>query len=48
MVKNLPPRAGDTGDEDSIPRLESSSREVATRSSILDWEIPWPEELGGL
>ena len=22
--------------------------EMATHSSILAWEIPWPEELGGL
>ena len=23
-------------------------KETATHSSILDWEIPWTEELGGL
>ena len=23
-------------------------KEMATHSSILDWEIPWTEELGGL
>ena len=45
-VKNLPARAGDTG---SIPESGSSlEKEMATHSSILAWEIPWTEELGGL
>ena len=48
MVKNSPARAGDPGDEDSIPGLESSSGEVAAHSSVLAWEIPWTEEPGGL
>ena len=24
------------------------NQEIVTRSSILSWEIPWPEEAGGL
>ena len=45
-VKNLPARAGDTG---SIPESgRSLEKEMATHSSILAWEIPWTEELGGL
>ena len=45
-AKNLPAN-GDTvrplGQEDSP--LE---KEIATHCSILAWEIPWTEELGGL
>ena len=26
----------------------SMEKEMATHSSILDWEIPWTEDLGGL
>ena len=40
MVKNLPAHAGDARD----PLKE----EMATHSSVLAWEIPWTEELGGL
>ena len=41
-MKNPAASAGDAGQEG---RLE---KEMATRSSILAWEIPWPEEPGGL
>ena len=27
---------------------ETQEKEMATHSSILAWEIPWPEEPGGL
>ena len=38
--------AGNTG---LIPGLEDIlEKEMATPSSILAWEIPWAEELGGL
>ena len=40
VVKNLPAHAGDARD----PLKE----EMATHSSVLAWEIPWTEELGGL
>ena len=37
------------GDMGSIQGLEYPlEEEMATHSSILDWEIPWTEELGGL
>ena len=46
MAKNLPAN-GDMvrplGQEESL--LE---KEMATHCSILAWEIPWTEELGGL
>ena len=43
MVKNLPANAGDTG---SISGQEDPlEKEMATNSSILDWEIPWTESL---
>ena len=46
MVKNLPVNAGDVG---LIPELENPlEKEMATHYSILAWEIPWTEELGGL
>ena len=39
----------DSGDVDSIPELEDPlEEEMAIHSSILDWKIPWTEELGGL
>ena len=44
--KNPPHDAGNMG---SIPGLgRSLEKEMATRSSILDWEIPWSEKPGGL
>ena len=27
--------------------LQPAEKEMATHSSILDWEIPWTEETGG-
>ena len=45
MVKNPPANAGDVdwypGQEDPL------EKEMATHSSILAWEVPWPEEPGG-
>ena len=46
MVKNLPTmeetRIRSLGQEDPL------EKEMAIRSSILAWEIPWTEEPGGL
>ena len=39
-VESLPARS--LGLEDPL------DKEMATHSSILAWEIPWPEEPGGL
>jgi len=37
------------GDEGSIPGSRRSPAEgMATRSSVLAWDIPWTEEYGGL
>ena len=48
MVKSLPANAGDTRDVGSIPGSgRSLEKEMATHSSILAWETPWTEELGG-
>ena len=49
MGKNLPAKAGDTVDEGLIPGSgRCACINMATHSSILAWEIPWTEELGGL
>ena len=40
--------AGQTGATGSIPGLENLEVEMATRSSILAWKIPWTEEPGRL
>ena len=32
----------------SLGQEDSLEKEMATHSSILAWEIPWIEELGGL
>ena len=49
LVKNLPVNAGDARESDSISNWEDPlEEEMATHSSILAWEIPWTEELGGL
>ena len=32
----------------SLGREDPREKEMATRSSILAWEIPWTEEPGGL
>ena len=46
VVKIPPVSAGEVG---SIPGLEDPlEKEMATHSSILDWETPWTEEPGGL
>ena len=46
VVKNSPINAGDAG---SVPASgRSLGKEVATHSSILNWEIPWTEKLGRL
>ena len=46
VVKNPPANARDVG---LIPGLEDPlEKEMATHSSILDWETPWTEEPGGL
>ena len=49
VVKNLPTDAGDARGVSLIPgfgRCPGGGR--TTSSSILDWEIPWTEEPGGL
>ena len=46
MAKNLPANAGDAGSVSALGR--SLEKEVATRSRILAWEIPWTEKPGGL
>ena len=46
VVKNLPVNAGDAN---SILGFEDPlEKGMATHSSILDWEIPFTEEPGGL
>ena len=32
----------------TLDQEDSLEKEMATHSSILDWEIPWTEEAGGL
>ena len=46
MVKNLPPVQ--EMQVRSLDREDPLEKEVATRSSILAWEIPQTEEPGGL
>ena len=46
MVKNLPTMQ-ETGVR-SLGREDALENEMATRSSILAWRIPWTEEPGGL
>ena len=46
MVKNQP-----AVQEMQVPSLgqeEPLEKEMATHSSVLAWEIPWTQELGGL
>ena len=46
VVKNPPANAGHV---ESIPGWKDPlEKEMATRSSILAWDIPWTEEPGGL
>ena len=40
MVKNLPAK--------QKTQVQSLEKGMATHSSILAWNIPWTEELGGL
>ena len=45
---NLPANAGGARDSGSAPGWEDPlHEEMATRSSILAWRLPWIEELGG-
>ena len=46
VVKNLPDSTGDTGSIPGLVRL--LEKDMATHFSIPAWEIPWPEEPGGL
>ena len=46
MVKNLP-AMWDTQVQ-SLGREDPLEEELATRSSVLAWEIPWTEEPGGI
>ena len=46
MVKNGP--AGQETRIRSLCRRDALEKEMATRSSILAWRIPWMEKLGGL
>ena len=49
VLKNLPANARDARGAGSTPGLEEPlEKEMAILSSILAWEIPWMEELGGL
>ena len=46
MVKILPASAGDMGSSPGSRRFPGRGND--NHSSILAWEIPWTEELGGL
>ena len=51
VVKNPPAKARDAGDTGSVPGAmedDPLEEEMATRSSILAWEIKWTEEPGRL
>ena len=49
MVKNPPANAGGAGRVVlSLGGKDPLEKEMATRSSVLGWEIPWTEEPGGL
>ena len=49
LVNNLPANEGDARDASLIPGWRRAPRkEMATHSSILAWEIPWIDEIGGL
>ena len=45
MVKNLPANARDGGFDPWVGD-DHLEKEMATRSSILAWEMPWTEEPG--
>ena len=46
MVKNLP--AMQETRVQSLSQEDHLEKDMGTHSSILAWEIPWTEELGGL
>ena len=46
MVKDLPPMQ--EAQVQSLGQEDTLEKEMTTHSSILAWEIPWTEELGGL
>ena len=46
VVKNPPTNATDAGSV--LGQEDPLEKEMATRSSVLAWEIPWTEEPGGL
>ena len=46
MLKSLSANAEDAGS--SLGQEDPLEKGMATPSSILAWEIPWTEELGGL
>ena len=49
LVKNLPANAGDAEMRvKSLGQEDCLEKEMATRSSILAWRIPWTKETGGL
>ena len=49
VVKNPPANTGDTRDVGSVLGQEDPlQKEMATHSSILEWNIPWTEEHGGI
>ena len=49
VVKNPPANAGDIRNAGLMPGLEDPLEgEMATRSSMLAWKIPWTEEPGRL
>ena len=49
MVKNWPVvQEMQIQSLDSLGREDPLEKEMATHSSILDWKIPWTEELGRL
>ena len=48
QVKNPPAKQGAAGDLGLLPGSRKPlEKEMATHSSILAWEISWPEEPGG-
>ena len=47
-VRNPPVNAGDASSVRSLGWEDPLEKEMATRSNILAWRIPWTEEPGGL
>ena len=47
MAKDPPAIAGDTRFEPWV-REDTLEKEMASHSTMLAWETPWTEELGGL